>query len=203
MLMDWDERGMHVHLMCIAWQQDPPCSLPDDDKTLRKWCGHPQRWLKVRPQILRAWKLSDGRWVQEGLLREWEKQRQYSESRRLSAEARWGKKDAYALRTQSVRNALLSSSSSSKKNKTIDAAFKTFWEAYPKKKSKGQAEKVWEKLQPDDVLVGLILRNIELASQTHDWKKDSGKFIPHPATWLNAKGWEDELPAARKERIPL
>ena len=25
-----------------------------------------------------------------------------------------------------------------------------------------------------------------------DWEKDDGRFIPHPSTWLNAHGWEDE-----------
>lgn len=115
--MDWDARGMHVHLLCIAWQQSPPCSLPDDDAALRKWCGNPKRWRKVKDQILSAWKMIDGRWVQEGLLREYEKQRQYSQSRREAAEARWGKKDAYALRTDCIRNALHLQSSSSLKNK--------------------------------------------------------------------------------------
>ncbi|MNH08813.1 hypothetical protein D3C79_682460 [compost metagenome] len=29
-----------------------------------------------------------------------------------------------------------------------------------------------------------------------DWTKDGGQFIPHAATWLNGKRWEDELPTA-------
>src|SRR6188474_1476428 len=91
LLMDWDARGMHVHLMCIAWQQEPPCSLPNDDSALKKWCGNPKRWRKVKDQILSAWKVIGDRLVQEGLLREYEKQRNYSESRRQAAEARWGK----------------------------------------------------------------------------------------------------------------
>ena len=33
-------------------------------------------------------------------------------------------------------------------------------------------------------------------SKSHDWTKDGGQFIPHAATWLNGKRWEDELPAA-------
>lgn len=27
-----------------------------------------------------------------------------------------------------------------------------------------------------------------------DWTKDGGQYIPHAATWLNGKRWEDELP---------
>ena len=25
------------------------------------------------------------------------------------------------------------------------------------------------------------------------WNRDNGQFIPHPATWLNQRRWEDEL----------
>jgi len=32
-----------------------------------------------------------------------------------------------------------------------------------------------------------------LAKKSPEWTKDNGKYIPYPATWLNAKGWEDEL----------
>lgn len=119
MLMDWDVRGMHMHLMCIAWQQDPPCTLPDDDAQLRKWCGNirQKKWNKTREKLLLAWHIYDGRWVQEGLLREYEKQRQYSESRRSAANSRWGKTDAHALRTDMHMQCSSSSSSSSKKNK--------------------------------------------------------------------------------------
>ena len=26
-----------------------------------------------------------------------------------------------------------------------------------------------------------------------DWKKQNGKYIPYPSTWLNQKRWEDEV----------
>ncbi len=52
------------------------------------------------------------------------------------------------------------------------------------------------KLKPDDVLLGTMLSKIDQAKQTDDWRKDNGKFIPYPATWLNAKGWEDEYEPA-------
>lgn len=79
-----------------------------------------------------------------------------------------------------------------KKEKDICAFdFETFWVAYPKKRSKGQAEKTWLKIKPDKDLLQKILSAIENAKESHDWKKDGGKFVPYPATWLNAKGWED------------
>lgn len=85
------------------------------------------------------------------------------------------------------------------------ATFEVFWSHYPRKRHKGQAERVWAKLKPDDVLLGEMLAKLEQAKQTPDWTKDDGQFIPHPATWLNGKGWEDEYPTAsqQQERIPL
>jgi hypothetical protein len=37
-----------------------------------------------------------------------------------------------------------------------------------------------------------MIATIEQAKKSENWLKESGKYIPHPATWLNAKGWEDE-----------
>jgi len=69
--------------------------------------------------------------------------------------------------------------------------FNLFWKEYPKKKSKGQAEKIWDRIKPDQQLFEVILLKIQEAKNSKDWQKQSGQFIPHPATWLNAKGWED------------
>ena len=69
--------------------------------------------------------------------------------------------------------------------------FETFWTAYPKKKNKGQAEKVFAKVKPDSELLQTILNAVEGAAQGADWLKSEGQYIPYPATWLAAKGWED------------
>jgi len=74
---------------------------------------------------------------------------------------------------------------------TIAQAFIAFWEAYPRKKSRGQAEKAWLKVSPS--LYPIIMTSLEKHKQSADWLKEGGQFIPHPATWLNAKGWEDEI----------
>ncbi len=71
--------------------------------------------------------------------------------------------------------------------------FDTFWEAYPRKKNKGQAEKAFMKVNPDEELLAVILAKIEQATKSRDWQKEDGEYIPYPATWLNAKGWEDEI----------
>ena len=70
--------------------------------------------------------------------------------------------------------------------------FDRFWKAYPKKKSRGQAEKAWAKLKPDEQLQDRIVDAIERAKTSAQWQKDGGTYIPYPATWLNSKGWLDE-----------
>jgi len=84
------------------------------------------------------------------------------------------------------------------KKKAISENFDIFWEAYPKHKSKGQAEKAFIRVNPDEQLLATMFATIEWAKKSADWQKDDGKFIPHPATWLNAKGWEDEFPLDKK-----
>lgn len=81
----------------------------------------------------------------------------------------------------------------SAKSKLNGEAFASFWRVYPKKKSRGQAEKAFKKINPDEQLLASMIAKIEQAKKSEQWQKDGGQFIPYPATWLNAKGWEDEI----------
>ena len=66
--------------------------------------------------------------------------------------------------------------------------FEQFWKAYPRKEGKQNAKTAFEKVAVSlDVLIGAI----EMQKKTAQWTKDNGQFIPHPATWLNGKRWED------------
>lgn len=95
-MMEWAARGMHLHFMCLAWQEDPPCSLTDNNAALRKMVGSPRRWRELKKQIFRAWQHEGRRWVQLGLLREFQKQQKYSESRKANALKRFPVKDPEA-----------------------------------------------------------------------------------------------------------
>lgn len=75
----------------------------------------------------------------------------------------------------------------------IDKQFDAFWSAYPKKKGKQSAEKAFKKIAPDETLCKIMLNALEEQKQSAEWQKDSGQFIPHPATWLNGRRWEDEI----------
>lgn len=71
--------------------------------------------------------------------------------------------------------------------------FLIFWNAYPRKKNKGGAERAFKKINPNKDLLNEILSKLEQAKKSHDWQKNGGQFIPYPATWLNNRGWEDEI----------
>lgn len=84
----------------------------------------------------------------------------------------------------------------------LNGAFAEFWTAYPRKNSKGRAERTWLKLKPSEQLVQQIIAGVERAKTSADWKREGGRFIPHPATWLNNRGWEDEQGAVVDPRNP-
>lgn len=78
-------------------------------------------------------------------------------------------------------------------NELQEKQFDKFWQAYPRKVSKKQAQKSWKKINPSLELFEKILKALEMVKQTEQWKKDNGKFIPYPATWLNQERWTDEI----------
>jgi len=82
-----------------------------------------------------------------------------------------------------------------KKEKDIDQKFSIFWNAYPRKIGKGNALKAWKKLTTTekDKAIGVIPQHIA----SKQWQ--DSQFIPHPSTWLNRSGWDDEVEKCRPE----
>ena len=79
--------------------------------------------------------------------------------------------------------------------KDIDIRFDRFWVVYPRHTAKQNAKKSFEKLNPDDELLSTMISAVEKQKTSDQWTRDNGQFIPHPATWLNQRRWEDEMPA--------
>lgn len=78
-------------------------------------------------------------------------------------------------------------------------SFGKFWSIWPKKVAQMEAEKAWMKIDPQNGLVEEICLAVERFKKTDDWKKNGGKYIPYPATWLNNKRWRDELEVTKPE----
>jgi len=72
-----------------------------------------------------------------------------------------------------------------------DCAFDAFWHQYPRKVAKVIARKAWQKLNPDSPTTESLMAALAVACRSRQWQRDGGEFVPHPATWLNQRRWED------------
>jgi hypothetical protein len=70
--------------------------------------------------------------------------------------------------------------------------FARFWAAYPKKLSKGQAERTFAQLKPNEQLLAEILLGLRRAMTSDTRFTGEKRYTPNASTWLNAKGWQDE-----------
>lgn len=84
-----------------------------------------------------------------------------------------------------------------------DILFDTFWSAYPKKKGKGEAQKVFHKLKISEQTLDLILFKISEEKRSDQWNRDNGQFIPYPSTWLNQRRWEDDNSSFLRKKSPI
>ena len=135
-----------------------------------------------------------------------------SEAGKAGAKARWDSKgNAIANgKTDSKSNSknmpaynselITKNLRTSEHKKRVEALFLDFYSDYPKKVGKAQAQKAFHKISPDDDLFDEIMT----ALKNHTRKWDDPKYIPHPATWLNQKRWEDalEVPTLKPKEKP-
>lgn len=81
-----------------------------------------------------------------------------------------------------------------KGNNNTSCPFDRFWSVYPRKEAKAKAKVAFEKIKPDEELLLKMIDAVEKQKKTDQWTRDGGQYIPHPATWLNQRRWEDEIP---------
>lgn len=74
--------------------------------------------------------------------------------------------------------------------------FDEFWKLYPRRDKKIDARKAFNKLNPDDDLLKVIIKDVEKKKKSSQWlssmKNDGGKYIMLPASYLRAEAWTDE-----------
>ena len=73
--------------------------------------------------------------------------------------------------------------------KPINEDFERFYSAYPKKKSRIDAEKAWKKVKPP---IEYVLKALEWQKLSAQWIKNKGEYIPYPASYINSGGWMNE-----------
>lgn len=72
----------------------------------------------------------------------------------------------------------------------MDNSFGAWWKIYPRRVKKIDAMKAWSKIPASEHQK--ILASMP-AHLRHFNYEDGGNYIPHPATWLRAEQWNDEL----------
>jgi 5-methylcytosine-specific restriction endonuclease McrA len=83
--------------------------------------------------------------------------------------------------------------------------FSAFWESYPKKVAKPDAIQAWRRLKLENGAYEHIMHALEQQKDSPEWRKENGRYIPHPATWLNKRRFEDENPSpvSIEGRLPI
>ena len=83
------------------------------------------------------------------------------------------------------------------------AEFFLFWKEYPNKKNKQTAMARWDRMRVTAELYKKIMEGLKRAQRSREWAEQDGRYIPHPASWLHAGGWENEYsPLAPEKPTP-
>ena len=91
-------------------------------------------------------------------------------------------------------------SSDGRKENALDELFNIFWDVYPRKESKLNAKKAFDKIKPDRDLVDTMIQSVQRWKMSKQWQ--DSQFIPYPASWLNQRRWEDEIPGPAPQQKP-
>lgn len=165
--MDMEERGQYITMLCAQHQKGHL-----SEKTIRLLVGSVS--VSVMDKFLQD---ENGNFYNERMKIEIDKRRSFLDSRKDNGKKGGRPKKPsgkpYAKPRQNLRE-----------NENEDV-FNIFYKEYPLKKNKAAAIKAWGKLKPEEQQLAIT------AVKTFQFNPDSN-FIPHPASWLNGRRWEDE-----------
>lgn len=94
--MDTEEVGAHFLLLLKAWTQDPPGTIPNNDKLLCGWARVTRaKWSNIKDSVLSAWALENDRWHLQWMEKEYndanERRKLRSAAGKFGQQARWGR----------------------------------------------------------------------------------------------------------------
>jgi len=84
-----------------------------------------------------------------------------------------------------------------------EKTFGQFWISYPRKQAKQAALKAFEKLRLSEGDFEKVLAALEAAKCSPEWTKDGGRYVPHAATWLNGRRFEDEIQPRQPLKVAM
>ena len=77
-----------------------------------------------------------------------------------------------------------------------DYLFSDFWEAYPVKLDRKNAEEAWKSLSPDQDTFDELMENLRLWKKSARWANEGGRYIPNPAAFLDKGYWRNAPPVS-------
>lgn len=98
---------------------------------------------------------------------------------------------------ESIESSLTLSKKEKDAQKIREAAFDSFWEAYPRKTDKIVSKRRFLKISPK--LYSKIMEALEIQKKTKQWQDKD--FIPQASSWLNRERYEDVVTASTIDPI--
>lgn len=81
--------------------------------------------------------------------------------------------------------------------------FNRFWKTYPRKIGKDKCLRWFETRLITSEFVDDLIIAINTQKKSEQWSKKNGTYIPHPYTWLNRGGWNDELEYKEEPQVKI
>jgi len=67
-IQDLTQFGAYMRLLCLAWQQKPPATIPSDDAVIAKMLGITiSEWAGLKPTVIQCWQLRGDRYYNKRL----------------------------------------------------------------------------------------------------------------------------------------
>ena len=202
--------GLYVASICYAQRQKTDGHIPHKALALiLPGCPRPSTRLLETLVDLRLWDLDEDGWRVHDFL-EWNATAETRKAKaKNAAHARWdanGHAPGHAVSNPPADASPLLSETETEttpKPKPIPrdpspptGGFARFWDAYPSKVGKQAALKAWVKNRCEGKTAAILAALDDPKLRAH-LTREGGKYVPNPATWLNAGRWEDEPPDVR------
>lgn len=201
-----EEHGAYMLLLAAMWRRN--AWVPDDDKDNARILGlTPAKWRKIKARLMETvsgFRIEDGKITQEKLQKTWEKTQEKIDKSRSNG-AKGGRPKSKENNDLAKANGSVSVNPTESipepepepevrevdKSTSRRLSFSEFWKHWPAKVAKQNAEKAWSKLSQDDRLAA---RDAVVDGWFQRWRASKPDANPiHPATFLNAKRWNDEF----------
>jgi hypothetical protein len=202
--MNRTHKAVYFDICCYIWDKAEPCPEPE----LPLMLGDLEGWEQAVEQLVAAGKLerTDHGIVNRRAMEEaqraldvWGKKVAAGKARRAPAPAsapapapapQGAEEDARQNQNQNQNQKELTTTS--RKRDGYSDEFEAWWAEYPNRKGKAKAFEAWKKLTPEDRQAATedVPRRLALDRQ---WRRDAGAYIPHGPTYLNQRGWDDDI----------